>query len=103
TMSFVDPGAAILAALSNGEVDVTFSGGAALVLGNLQGLDTIFIGSTSNKLDTIVFTRPDIRTPDDLRGKTIGVSRLKAITDAAARVGFRRVGLVPDVDVFTRG
>jgi NitT/TauT family transport system substrate-binding protein len=103
TLSHVDPGAAILAALSNGEVEMTFSGGPALVLGHLQGLDTIFIGSTSNTLDTAVFTRPDLRTVEDLRGKTIGVSRLKAITDVAARLGFKRVGLQPDVDVFTRG
>ena len=47
--------------------------------------------------------RPEIQTVEDLRGKTIGVTRLKAITDVAARLAFQRLGLQPDVDVFTRG
>lgn len=99
----VDAGASLLAALNNGDVDVTFSGAPTLALGYLQGMDTMIIGSTSNTLDDIVFTRPEIDTVEELRGKTIGVTKLKAITDVAARVGLRRVGLVPDVDVYTRG
>ena len=43
-----------------------------------------------------------IETPEDLRGKTIGVTNLKAISDTAARLAVKRVGLHPDVDVFTR-
>ncbi len=98
----LDAGAPLLAALTNGELDVTFSGAPTLVVGTLQGLDTVIIGSTTNVLDSVVFTRPEIKTPQDLRGKTIGVTNLKAITDVAARLGFKRVGLEPDVDVFTR-
>jgi NitT/TauT family transport system substrate-binding protein len=46
---------------------------------------------------------PEIKTVEQLRGKTIGVSRLKAISDTAARIGLERLGLKPDVDVFFRG
>jgi NitT/TauT family transport system substrate-binding protein len=98
----LDAGAPLLAALTNGELDVTFSGAPTLVVGTLQGLDTVIIGSTTNVLDSVVFTRPEIKTPQDLRGKTVGVTNLKAVTDVAARLGFKRVGLEPDVDVFTR-
>src|SRR5581483_4714252 len=58
--------------------------------------------STANYLDSSVFVRPEIQTVEDLRGKTIGVTNLKAISDTAARLAVRRVGLTPDVDVFTR-
>ena len=44
----IDAGAPLLAALSNGELDVTFAGGPSLVLGALQGFETMTIGSTSN-------------------------------------------------------
>jgi NitT/TauT family transport system substrate-binding protein len=98
----VDAGSPLLAALANGELDVTFSGAPTLVLGTLQGLDIVMIGSTSNVLDGVVFARPEIRTVQDLRGKTIGVTNLKAITDVVARLGAKRAGLEPDVDVFTR-
>ncbi|HZR98767.1 MAG TPA: ABC transporter substrate-binding protein [Chloroflexota bacterium] len=99
----IDAGATLLAGMHQGEVQLAASGGPALVLGNLQGLDTMIVGSASNVLDVIIFTRPEIQTVADLRGKTIGVSRLKSITDVAARLGLERMGLHPDVDVFTRG
>jgi NitT/TauT family transport system substrate-binding protein len=98
----LDAGSPLLAALTNGELDVTFSGAPTLVLGTLQGLDTVIIGSTANVLDGVVFTRPEVKTVQDLRGKTIGVTNLKAITDVVARLGVKRLGLEPDVDVFTR-
>jgi NitT/TauT family transport system substrate-binding protein len=102
-LSHVDSGATLLAALRNGELHFTASGGPALVLGHIQGLETVIVGSASSVLDAIVFTRPEIQTVQDLRGKTIGVTRIKAVTDVAARLGFQRVGLQPDVDVHTRG
>src|SRR4051794_13865045 len=98
----LDAGSPLLAALTNGELDVTFSGAPALVLGTLQGLDTVIIGSTANVLDGVVFTRPEIKSVQDLRGKTIGVTNIKAITDVVARLGVKRLGLEPDVDVYMR-
>jgi NitT/TauT family transport system substrate-binding protein len=99
----IEPGATLLAALQNREVEYVAAGGPSLILGNLQGLETTIFGCTLHSLETIVMARPEIRTIDDLRGQTIGVSRLKAISDLAARLGAERVGLKPDVDVFTRG
>jgi NitT/TauT family transport system substrate-binding protein len=98
----VDAGAPLLAALSNNELDIVSAGGTSLVLGNLQGLDTLIIGATSSVLDGSVFVRPEIQAIEDLRGKTIGVTNLKAITDTSARLALKRFGLQPDVDVFTR-
>jgi NitT/TauT family transport system substrate-binding protein len=101
-LAHIDAGAPLLAAVTNGELDVVFSGAPTIVLGYIQGLDTVIIGSTSNVLDSVVFARPEYQRPEDLRGQTIGVTNLKAITDVAARLGFKRIGLEPDVDVFTR-
>lgn len=93
-------GATLLAALHNGELDLAFSGGPALVLGYLEGLETQILGSTTNALDIIVFVKPELQTLDDVRGKTIGAGRPKSVTDIAVRLGFPRLGLQPDVDVF---
>ncbi len=97
-----DAGAPLLAALTNNELDLVSAGGTSLVLGNLQGIETMIIGSTANYIDSSIFVRPGIETVEDLRGKTIGVTNLKAISDTAARLAMRHVGLEPDVDVFTR-
>jgi NitT/TauT family transport system substrate-binding protein len=102
-MNRVEPGATLLAALHNGEVDVAAAGGPSLVLGTLQGLDVTIAGSYQDHIEDGVVARPEIRSVEDLRGKTIGVSRLKAITDVSARLGLERLGLKPDVDVFFRG
>jgi NitT/TauT family transport system substrate-binding protein len=102
-LNYVEPGATLLAALRSGELEVVSAGAPSLVLGNLQGLDTMVFGSVANVLDTTIFVSPEIQSAADLRGKTIGVSRLKAVTDVGARLGLQRLGLQPDVDVFTRG
>jgi NitT/TauT family transport system substrate-binding protein len=97
-----DAGAPLLAALTNKELDVVSAGGTSLVLGTLQGVETMIIGSTANFLDSSIFVREGIQSVEDMRGKTIGVTNLKAISDTAARLAMRRSGLEPDVDVFTR-
>jgi len=99
----VDAGATLLAAMHNGELDITGGGGPSMVLGYLQGLETIIIGINVNVLEGGVYVRPEIQTVDDLRGKVIGVNRIKAITDINARLGLQRLGLTPDVDFTTRG
>jgi NitT/TauT family transport system substrate-binding protein len=103
SMERIEPGATLLAALHNGDVDVVAAGGPSLILGTLQGLDTLIIGSQMNVLESVIVVRPELKTVEELRGKTVGVSRLKAISDVGARLGLERMGLKPDVDVFTRG
>jgi ABC-type nitrate/sulfonate/bicarbonate transport system substrate-binding protein len=102
-LTLITSGATLLAALRNGEVTLAGTGGSTLLLGYVEGLETILIGAPVRLLDFSVFTRPDIRTLDDLRGKTLGVNRLKSTTDVGTRLALQRLGLQPDVDVFTRG
>jgi ABC-type nitrate/sulfonate/bicarbonate transport system substrate-binding protein len=96
----IGSGAPMLAALSNREIDVAFAGGAPLVLGYLQGLETLIIGSTNNIMDNDVYVRPEIQSADALRGRTIGITRLKSLSDVAGRLALQRLGLQPDADVF---
>jgi NitT/TauT family transport system substrate-binding protein len=102
-LGHIDPGVSLAAAMHNGELDVTFGAGPTLALGFLQGLDVVVIGATSSSLDSVLFARPDLQSVEDLRGKTIGVNRIKSLGDVTARLMLQRGGLQPDVDVFTRG
>ncbi len=102
TLTRVGGGAPLLAAMNSGELDLAYSGAPALVLGYLEGLQTTIVGAMSNSLDSMVFVRPEVQTVDDLRGKSIGVSNLKGITDIAARLSLEHLGLRPDEDVFIR-
>jgi NitT/TauT family transport system substrate-binding protein len=98
-LQFIAGGVTLNAALAKGDLDVIAAGGQIFVLGYLQGLETMIIGSTAAGIDSTIVARPEIQIPDDLRGQTIAVTRLKALTDIAARAGLERAGLRPDVDV----
>jgi NitT/TauT family transport system substrate-binding protein len=102
-MNRVDPGATLLAALHNGDLDVAAAGGTSLMLGNLQGLETMIVGSSLDVFEDAIVADPAITSVEGLRGKTVGVSRLKAISDTAARIGLGKLGLKPDEDVSFRG
>ena len=55
----------------------------------------MIIGSTAAGIDSTIVSRPEIQTVDDLRGQTIAVTRLKALTDIAARAGLSAPGCAP--------
>ena len=103
-MNRIEPGATLLAALLNGEVEYVAAGGPSLVLGTLQGMDTMIFGSTmTGWKERSPRGRRSARGARALRGQTIAVSRLKAITDVAARLAVERLGSIPDTDVYARG
>jgi len=63
-----------VAALIAGEIDTAIIGPGHLVNAGLSGADLIGIASFHQKLDYRLNARPEIKTPDDLRGKRIAVS-----------------------------
>jgi NitT/TauT family transport system substrate-binding protein len=44
-------------------------------------------------------TRPEIERPEQLRGKSIGISRFGTTIDTGARIALRHFGLAPEKDV----
>ncbi len=98
-MTQIAGGPTLLAALRAGELDFASAGGPHIVLGNLQGLETVIVGASSNRMEGSILGRVGLQRVEELRGKTIAVTRLNSISDQAARVGLQRVGLQPDADV----
>jgi NitT/TauT family transport system substrate-binding protein len=65
----------------------------------LAGSDAVVVGATNNTVIFYMMTTPEIRDYGDLRGKRLGITRLGASTDAAARFALSKWGLRPDEDV----
>ena len=89
---------AIQAALA-GEIQFITSGGVANINANVTGAD--FVGLTAT-LSTFVFkviASPELKKPEQLRGKKVGISRLGGASDFSIRYALGRWGLVPDKDV----
>src|SRR5262245_65084990 len=88
-----------LQALLAGEVAVAQSVTDACVSANLGGADTVFMGAILDKPLYSFIVNAKIKTPQDLKGKRIGVTRFGATPDALARTMIRMWGLDPTVDV----
>jgi NitT/TauT family transport system substrate-binding protein len=81
------------------EIDIVLTDGAAVVLANLAGGDTVMIGNTSRTFALKLVAPPTLQRLEDLRGKRLGITRFGASTDFAARYMLRGVGLGPEADV----
>jgi NitT/TauT family transport system substrate-binding protein len=67
----------VTAAILGGDAQVAISGGEAIIRAYAQGAtDLVFIGSAKNTLTHSILAKPNIKRPEDLRGKKLGLSRL---------------------------
>ena len=88
-----------LQALLAGEVAIAQSVTDACVSANLNGADTVFLGAILDKPLYGFMVNSKIKTPQDLKGKRVGVTRFGATPDALARAMLKMWGLDPATDV----
>ena len=62
------------------DIQIASAGGDSLVNAALRGGDTVMIAAVVNQGLNRILARPEIKTPADLRGKKIGVTRIGAIS-----------------------
>jgi NitT/TauT family transport system substrate-binding protein len=89
---------AIQAALA-GEIQFLTSGGVANINANATGADFVGLTATLNTFVFKVLAAPDLKKPENLKGKKIGISRLGGASDFSIRYALTHWGLVPDKDV----
>jgi len=74
---FVTPGAPAVAAILSGDSEVAVIGAASIARPVVQGnKDPVFIGGIKSLLTHSIIAKTDIKRPEQLKGKRIGVSRL---------------------------
>src|SRR5258705_7200834 len=78
---YIGGGSVVVQAMLGGEVQFTRASAPGIVQASLRGADLVMIANTVNTLVYSVMTRPDVKTPEDLRGKVLGVTRLGGSTD----------------------
>lgn len=89
-----------IAALLAGSVDFVVFAGPAAITANLAGANTAILMSFVNTMEHYIFSHRAIKSPADIKGKTIGVNRPGSSDDYGARVAVRKWGLEPDKEVF---
>jgi NitT/TauT family transport system substrate-binding protein len=99
TMIYVDGGSRATQAMMSGDVPIAQVGGNAPVVARLRGADVTLVGGLLNLLAYSMVVSPEIKRPEDLRGKKLSVSRFGSNSDYATRKILLKWGLRPDVDV----
>jgi len=79
-----------VSSLIAGDVQFLGGGGGGVISAALGGADVIMIGSIVNKGVQRVVARSDIRRPEDLRGKKIGITRLGAASHLVLLIMLRQ-------------
>jgi NitT/TauT family transport system substrate-binding protein len=93
------PATAATQALIANEIQLAQVTGVSTAGAILSGAEVRIIASVQNKLAGSIYARPEIKTPEQLKGKRLGVSRFGALSDTAAGIFLEHYGLKRGTDV----
>ena len=99
---YIAAGSRAVQTLVGGSIDIAAIGGPAGVDAKLAGADTVYVAIPVNRVIVFTVAAPQIQRVEDLRGKSIGVTRVGTVTDFFTRIYLRQNGLAPDRDVMIR-
>ncbi|HEX6174858.1 MAG TPA: ABC transporter substrate-binding protein [Candidatus Binatia bacterium] len=96
---FIESGSTAVQSLSNKDVAFAQMAGAGVLQSRLRGSDVVMIAGFLNTLDYQLMVEKSITRPEQLRGKSMAVSRFGSSSDFATRYALEKLGLVPEKDV----
>jgi ABC-type nitrate/sulfonate/bicarbonate transport system substrate-binding protein len=97
-------GTAGIGALLANDIQLVSSAGDLLVAAALRGGDTVMVAGVVNKGLQRILTIPEIKTPADLKGKRVGVTRIGAVSHVVLQMMLQRWKMSPnDVQVMQVG
>jgi len=96
---FIESGSTTVQSLISGDIAFAQMAGPAVVQSHLRGSDVVMIAGVINTLTFKLYVDKNIKQPEQLRGKSVAVTRFGSSTDFALRFALERYGLVPEKDV----
>lgn len=95
----------VTAAMLSGDGDVAITGGESIIRASAQGVtQLVFIASAKNSLTHSILAKPEIKRPEDLKGKKLGLTRLGSNSHYFVIQALRRQGMEPtDVNFIQTG
>lgn len=92
-------GSQLIQAMLAGDVPMALSEGVTVLAAGLKNPQLYFIGGVVNIFPFTILGKPEIKSPAELRGKKIAISRFGSSSDVAVRTAIERHDLKPDKDV----
>jgi NitT/TauT family transport system substrate-binding protein len=88
--------ARVVSSLIAGEIQFSVGGGDAVIRADLRGADGVLVASPMKTGLQRLMVRPEIRTPADLKGKTIAVTRFGSASHWVLQLFLRKWGMRTD-------
>src|ERR1044071_3310387 len=97
---FIPSSPVATAATLNGDAEIGVTGAVGNVRAYVQGFtDLVFIGAVKNILTHNLLAKPEIKRPEDLRGKKVGVGRFGGNTHYFVIQALRKFGMDASKDI----
>jgi ABC-type nitrate/sulfonate/bicarbonate transport system substrate-binding protein len=97
---FISSSSIVTAALLGGDAEMTITGAIGNVAAYVRGsTDVVFVGGVKNTMTQTLVAGGNIKRPEDLRGKKIGVSRIGGNSHYFTIQALRRYGMDATKDV----
>jgi len=93
---FIRGSAQNLTALATDEVQFTYCASDAIIPGMAAGLEVKIVASPLVKLPYVLVTRKEVRRPEDLKGKSLGVTRPGDLSARLSRAVVKKFGFGAD-------
>jgi NitT/TauT family transport system substrate-binding protein len=96
---FIASSSIVTAALLGGDTEMTVTGGIGNVAAYVKGsTDVVFVGGVKNVMTQTLVAGGNIKRPEDLKGKRIGVSRIGGNSHYFTVQALRRYNMEPNRD-----
>lgn len=100
---YISSGPTVVQALLGGDVTGGIAATNAVIAAVLRGAPLVSVVSTANRPYHRLWVQPEIMRVEDLKGKTIGVTRFGSVTDNLSRMILKKYGLESAVNVRQMG
>lgn len=84
-----------VSALIAGDVQFLFGAGDAAINANLRGADVVITASVLNKGVQRVMSRPELKKPEDLKGRNVGITRFGSASHLVLLMMLKKWGMSP--------
>lgn len=88
-------------ALISGDVPIMGMAGQPVISARARGADLTMVAGTVNKMNYVLVGSPNVKRPEDLKGKRIGAAQPGTASYHAILLGFKHWGLDPRRDRIT--
>jgi NitT/TauT family transport system substrate-binding protein len=100
---YISSGPTVVQALLGGDVTGGIAATNAVIAAVLRGAPLVSVISTANRPYHRFWVQPEITRLEDLKGKTLGVTRFGSVTDNLTRMVLKKYGLENAVNVRQMG